>query len=166
MSIKHLSDNEIQLYLDNKKNDNSITEHIYACESCRTLLSNYELLYSSIECEEISLSDNFSLNTMSLIHGLEAESSYSSRNIILIGVSGILLSLLSMVYIVGYEVILQYIKDISFVEMFTYKQSAEAELNRYGSIIKIGLSGGIILLFYTQLDKILSRLKTNRISIF
>jgi hypothetical protein len=103
---------------------------------------------------------------MSLINGLEAEASYSSRNIVLIGVSGILLSLLSMVYIVGYEVILQYIKDISFAEMFTYKQSVEAELSRYGSMLKIGLSGGIILLFYTQLDKILSRLKTDRISIF
>lgn len=166
MSIKHLSDNEIQQYLDDNKSDELITEHVSVCDSCRLLLHQYQLLYGSIESEKIALSDDFSTKTMGLIHNLDVQVSYSYRNFVLIGLAGIVISLLSMVYIIGYEVILQYIKEIRFAEMFTYKETTDSIINRYGSIIKIAISGGIILLFFTQLDRLLSKIKTQKFSVF
>jgi len=166
MAVIHLSDNEIQQYLDNNKNDESITEHLSFCESCRTLLNQYQSLFETIESEKIVLNEDFSINTMNLIRRMDTAESYSYRNIVLIGIVGIVISLLSMVYIIGYEVILQPFKNIHLNEMFAYKETAQSIFDRYGSILKIAFSGSIILLFFTKLDNLLSRLKASRLSIF
>ena len=66
--MKHLTDDQIQAYLDGDKieNINKIEEHLQACEKCRLNLNAYEQIYTTIKIENVfpALSPNFALNTL------------------------------------------------------------------------------------------------------
>ena len=65
MSIIHLSEIEIQEYLDTKANQSKVESHIMGCEDCAVLLAEYESFYTELSKDEIpQLSTHFVSNTM------------------------------------------------------------------------------------------------------
>jgi len=64
MAIGHLSDNDIQNYLDGNLTDNQlqyVSEHIDFCPKCKNTLIIYQNLYSNLKTElPVRLSPNFS----------------------------------------------------------------------------------------------------------
>ena len=67
MAVKHLDDQQIQMYLDNTLHENKVEfdTHLYTCEDCRQKLAEYREVYQVLE-EDLypSLSANFSKNVM------------------------------------------------------------------------------------------------------
>jgi|WetSurMetagenome_2_1015567.scaffolds.fasta_scaffold86258_2 hypothetical protein len=53
MSIKHLTDEEIQLYLDECEavNRDYVERHLQFCDECRNLAAQYRLLYGELRSE-------------------------------------------------------------------------------------------------------------------
>jgi predicted anti-sigma-YlaC factor YlaD len=53
MSIKHLTDEEIQLYLDECEvvNRDHVERHLQFCDECRNLAAQYHLLYDELKSE-------------------------------------------------------------------------------------------------------------------
>ena len=67
MNIKHISDDEIQSFLDGIDMENRalIQEHLDSCSLCQNNLKTYQQLYQSISSAEISeLSPDFSDRVM------------------------------------------------------------------------------------------------------
>ena len=61
MAVTHLSDQEIQTYLDSKHHlDSATTGHLEECHACRTRLQQYEVLYRELSRPlEMRLSKQF-----------------------------------------------------------------------------------------------------------
>ncbi len=71
MALKHISDEQIQEYLDRRVSleNEWISEHFKSCESCRKHLSQYEKLYALLKEDiDFSLSPHFS---ESVVAGLQ-----------------------------------------------------------------------------------------------
>ena len=65
MINKHLSDEEIQEYVLNKTaSQKNIVEHIALCESCKTKVANYKLLFAEISQQPTS---SFDFNLSDLV---------------------------------------------------------------------------------------------------
>ena len=66
MLAKHLTDDEVQLYVDDKKQcDMSIVEHVHLCEECQTKIEVYQLLFTGIKQQPVPVFD-FDLSTLVL----------------------------------------------------------------------------------------------------
>lgn len=61
MALKHLTDAQIQEYLDGNVSKNSwIADHLKSCGDCEAQIDEYSSLYSALEVEEkVGLSANF-----------------------------------------------------------------------------------------------------------
>ena len=83
MAVKHLTDAEIQDYLDgNLKQEHVfiVTQHLEACELCQKELHQYKILYSELKSDiDINLSPNFA-NTVSAKLRKESPDSASRRH--------------------------------------------------------------------------------------
>jgi len=67
MAVKHLDDQQIQMYLDNTLHENKaeFDAHLYSCEGCRQKLAEYREIYQVLEDDPYpSFSANFSKNVM------------------------------------------------------------------------------------------------------
>ena len=67
MAVKHLDDQQIQMYLDNTLPENKaeFDAHLYSCEDCRKKLAEYKEVYQVLEDDLYpSLSANFIKNVM------------------------------------------------------------------------------------------------------
>jgi hypothetical protein len=72
--IRHLSDEQIQSYLDKQPNQNiqMIEEHLSACPSCMKSVQEYRQLYTSLETDPFpSLSTDFTERVVSRVSGSE-----------------------------------------------------------------------------------------------
>ncbi|MCH8954986.1 hypothetical protein IIA28_06675 [candidate division KSB1 bacterium] len=69
MALKHLTDEQIQEYLDGNVSKNSwIADHLKSCGDCEAQIDEYSSLYSALEVEEkIGLSANFADGVVSKI---------------------------------------------------------------------------------------------------
>ena len=61
MALKHLTDDQIQEYLDGKvSKDSRIADHLQSCGDCKEQIDEYSSLYSALEVDEkIGLSARF-----------------------------------------------------------------------------------------------------------
>lgn len=67
MAVKHLDDQQIQMYLDNTLHENQaeFDAHLYSCEDCRQKIAEYREIYQVVKEDPYPpLSANFSKNVM------------------------------------------------------------------------------------------------------
>lgn len=75
MSLKHLSDNELQEYLDGNISNNVafIQQHLESCPQCREALAQYQTLYLRLKDEsEFQLSGKFKSSVIARLQRKEA----------------------------------------------------------------------------------------------
>jgi len=163
MSSRHLSEKEIQEYLDREESCNfeSIESHLTGCEKCRILVAQYKALYSGLKDDDwFSLPDDFALQ---MAERIRAETVEEKRSRVVYFVIGLVLSILSVFsihYFLGWE----WIGNI-------YTKIASADLNFWNSTssffmeqvrllngkLTIILAGVVIVSFYGLLDKLMIR---------
>ena len=95
MINRHLTDNELQLYvMDKNQVDPELAEHILACDECREKVAAYELLFTAISEEKAPAFD------FDLAEAVMAKLPVQKKRTIKVGVP-FLLFLLSAVLITG-----------------------------------------------------------------
>jgi hypothetical protein len=114
--MNHLTDDQIQFYLDNDKSADiiEIEEHLQQCEKCRFVLKTYQQIYSVIKIEnEIpELSSNFSQNTIRLLEK-EQEKKWTLFENILITFT-FLISISASIYFFDLIGFISYFRNIDF----------------------------------------------------
>ena len=106
MSPGHLSEKDIQGYLDREESCNfeSIESHLAGCEKCRMLLVQYKAIYSGLKDDNwFSLPDDFAVKVAERI---ESEAVDEKRSRVVYFVIGFVLSILSVFsihYFLGWE---------------------------------------------------------------
>lgn len=105
--MKHLSDNEIQDWLDGNlsRNKSEIREHLDYCRLCQTQLKEYTLLFGKLEKETIpELSPDFALSVLNRIAVETEPETEPTRSFLplLLSLSGGLVTLLITVYFVDF----------------------------------------------------------------
>ncbi len=116
MSVEHLSEIQIQQYLDRgpESLSESKLEHLQSCEMCRGILADYKRLYSQLKVDdEISLSKDFAARTMQKIRGLENPSAAVSPSVILYSLLGLVSCVLAIWYFVDVKALLKGLGNIS-----------------------------------------------------
>ena len=169
MSMKHLSDDDIQSYLDNSKSDVETKYHIETCEECNNSFAAYELLYGSLSSDyDIELSENFVSNTMQIIRD-DAALNESSASVYLFSISGAIIGLLSIGYFFGFQTIFQYLglttitQSVLSVDIF---QNFTAMIAKNSTLWNTLGFAAVILLFFSLIEKILDKTKFGRLHIF
>ena len=167
MSLNHLSDEQIQAYIE-QKNETS-EAHLRQCEECRNTYRHYVTLQKKLSrLPEPKLSVDFSSKIMA---DIKAESVVDRSSWMLVGLT-FLLSLISTgitVWLFGWQKSVsfaqEYIPNISLQNITMYKMMSTF-IETHASIIGILLFAAIIISFFSVLDKILAKTKTTRLSIF
>ena len=170
MALNHLTDEQIQEYLDGNVSKNSwIADHLKSCGDCEAQIDEYSSLYSALEVDEkIGLSANFADAVVSRIT-LQA-SAIPGFQIwqILLAVVGFGVGLAAAVYLIGIN---------SFGKLFTSLAefgkifpSVLAVISNYFSGINLnfGLLGlaAFALLFMVFLDHFVFQPKQRPVSFF
>lgn len=169
MSVEHLSDYDIQEYLDNKKSDINMTAHLNSCNRCQEILRQYELCFSVFNQEiKSDLPINFSAKTMAVI---KADSSFndSSIGIYLCSFAGFIISIVVMGYVAGYESLLQLTgisAILNYIVGSTYIQSFTDMFLPFSNIIGILIFAAIIISFFAVLDKLVIKQKLSNVNCF
>lgn len=169
MSIIHLSDSDIQEYLDTKTNKEKVESHILGCEECAILIAEYESFYKELSIDETpQLSVDFVSDTMAAVREetIEVE---SNKGFYLYSLASLVCAFFLMKYYVGV--------DFSFLK-FELPQinSIFADWSIFGTVAQyyqtstntfnMLLFAGFILLFFALVDSVLSRRNFRKISCF
>ena len=103
MALKHLTDNQVQEYLDGKISKNSwMAEHLRSCSDCTEQIDAYSSLYSALEVEEkMGLSANFADRVVSTITAQASTTPGFQIWQIFSAIVGIGLGLIVAVYFIG-----------------------------------------------------------------
>lgn len=167
--MKHLSENEIQEYLDNtiSTGKQEMITHLDSCQLCRNRVKDYETLFLQLKkAEPDALSFDFVSKVMTKI---EAESTITSpRPIwsIVFSVLGAILGLVSIGYFINFKPLLeavnlsdvqQYLNLVFFHEMRDIAGLFNVDL---GTIIYVGLT----LLVIAAIDVIIRHNRRRPIS--
>ncbi len=169
MSIIHLSDIEIQEYLDTQNNKEKVESHILGCEECAVLLAEYESFYTELKVDDApKLSVDFVSQTM---HTVRKETILSESN------SGFYLY--SLASIIGVFLLLKYYVGLNF-DIFKFElptisnvfadwsilNTAASYYQASPSTVNVLLFAGMILLFFALVDSVLSRRNLSKVSSF
>ena len=170
MALNHLTDEQIQEYLDGNVSKNSwIADHLKSCGDCEAQIVEYSSLYSALEVEEkIGLSANFSDAVVSRITLQASPTPGFQIWQILLATVGLGVGLAAAVYLIGIN---------SFGKLFTSLAefgkifpSVLAVISNYfaGINLNFGLLGlaAFALLFMVFLDHFVFQPKQRPVSFF
>ena len=106
MSDRHLTDDEIQSYLDNDSliDLRGIEQHLKTCEKCRIELAGYQQLYSGLnEDAGFNLSHDFVQTVISKTIKPELDESRGFYKDLVLGLIGVLSGLGILLYFTGFK---------------------------------------------------------------
>jgi len=104
--VKHLSDDEIQNYLDGNSVDSreEITVHLEACRECRLKLEEYRVLSQELSVDHIpALSPAFAASVMTALERSEPEKASTRIPIWMSGAALFIFGVVASVYFMGSE---------------------------------------------------------------
>jgi len=170
MSLTHLTDEQLQLYLDGGKSEETliIEEHLKLCKDCRQQLRAYQLVVAELQAEPTEV---FSPGFESLIiDKIQDKASVKLRiKNFLLHAAAIIFGAIISIYVVLSVQISESFERI-FIDkwigaryIYDYVFSISSDLN---VSIEVFISAGIILFFYGLFDRILMFAKNKRFSIF
>ena len=165
--MTHLTDEELQNYLDGNisHNQESIFEqHIQGCKKCQAEFEHYQSLYTGLKEEkDFALSPGFSINVMKAVHA-KAKHAWLAR------LWNVLLPLLGIA--VGIGVTVYYVDFKPFIKAFgdslnpsryfdnTVLTSLTDVLSKLNVNLNLIVFAGLSLLVVILIDQLLSRHKT------
>ncbi|GEM_PF-2439280 len=151
MGLKHLSEDEIQEYLDNPVGESSgaVRNHLENCPECRRVFGDYQKLYSGLNRDDIpGLSVSFADRVMTEIEALEPVRDKRDAWIPIFAGSMILLGLSAIFYVIDFSAIFGLLQAGDFSEAlnFTALRKLLGAVDIFGLNIKTILAVGLILL--------------------
>ncbi len=160
MSMMHLSDIEIQEYLDTKTNKEQVEKHIAGCKKCAVSVTDYKSFYSVLSKEEpVALSVEFIAHTMEAVRNKKVVLG-NDRGFYLYSIVSFISAFLLLKYYVGVDFSFMTI-ELSYIQnMFrdwSIVNSAAHYYKTSASTVNILLFAGLVLLFYALVDSIMSR---------
>ena len=169
MSIIHLTDNDIQEYLDTKRNKEQVEGHILGCQECAVLLAEYEDFYTALASEETpQLSEDFVMQTMSSVKN-ETIALENNNGFYLYSLASLLISYLLVRYYVGYDFTAFNFKlpEIhNFFADWTLFSAIAQHYQASATSFNFLLFAGFILLFFAVVDSVLSKKHNGKVSSF
>ncbi len=160
MRLKHITDDEIQDYLDGNISSEmkSIEGHLEVCDACQANLERYRLLYGELKNEEdIRLSPYFSEAVMSRLPASSAKKTrYNYLNILMI-VLGIVLSIAVTVQYFDVESLLSALpgKSSFNIEIAPFDFSeAKDMVSRLGSGLNLLLFAAAVIILVAVIDRL------------
>lgn len=166
MATEHLTDEQIQDYMDgNLSHDgvSNLTGHIQSCQKCQSELVQYQALYGELKKDvAFNLSPNFSNTVMKAVQA-EAKKTFLSR------VWSVLLPVIGIA--VGIGVMMYYVDFKPFVRAFTdnlnpdkyFDSTILSELSEVLAKLNVNLNviifAGLSLLAVILIDYLISRHK-------
>ena len=157
--MNHLSDEEIQEYLDGLSRDKleKVTQHLKTCSACRHQVAAYKRVYSALEEEPaFSFPANFIDNVVNNVTNREDKKYQKWETILLI---------FSIIQVIGFAIYFIDFRTIFtniFSDSSTMFESALAKITELGNgFLPILIIAAIIISFYGILDKLIGQLKHN-----
>ena len=168
MSLKHISDEELQAHIENK--DSTVEEHLRLCEECRHTYRHYVMLQRKLkQLPEPTLSADFSVNIMSTLKAEAKEAEESAWSLIGMSIVLSVITLVGTVFIIGWQKSLAWSNELlssfSITELAAYKSFLNF-FQTHSSVWGIILFAGMTILFFSLLEKLYTKVKQTRISIF
>ncbi|HKK20530.1 MAG TPA: hypothetical protein VJ983_03580 [candidate division Zixibacteria bacterium] len=170
MSVEHISDDQIQDYLDGRdsQRDIALIHHIRQCDECRAKLHHYKMLYRGLEqSTEIELSEKFTANTMKAIRVLPEPVARRSWGTLLAGVGALVAMIAATFYFMGTTWILNSAESVRQVASHSHAGLVDLLLQGIGRIqdgATILAAVAVILAATALLDKAIGKTKFKRIS--
>jgi hypothetical protein len=172
MELKHLTDEEIQDYLDSSPSsvDRTIEEHLKTCQLCKGALEEYKRVYAELKVDKgFELPPNFANLVLSRLPQKAPSRPHTNYAGIILVILGLISGISLMFYFVGWKYISQGITDIlqpqlDFVSNYWGTMGRLlADLN-----IDFGLLflSGLILFIISLLDHIIFHKKHKPVSFF
>lgn len=162
MGLKHLSDDEIQSYLDGnlREQEESIAEHLALCEQCRDELQVYRALYSGLTDAPVeSLAPGFSDRVLAGLPNRSVRAGGWQLSERLVAVLGI-----AAVASVGI-IFLDWSQLLRFVfGSFSSVAGAAAESTSAHLDLRLLAVAGVILLLIPLADRAISQFFRSRVS--
>ena len=140
--MNHLSDTEIQDYLDSNipGEKTGIHAHLDSCTLCRDKLRQYELLYTGLNADRIpTLRPDFAASVAAAIKDELVVSSRSVIWIILTSVLGIAGIIACSIYFVNFTRLLSVFRKLSFRNYFEFSFISEYKEHLYSAGIDVNL---------------------------
>lgn len=152
MAVKHLSDEQIQDFLDGNMvlSDKSLKGHLESCRVCKKTLSYYQNLYLGLKQEpEFQLPSNFAHTVITRLPQMEKAQARFKFWDIFVAVSGIAALIGALIYFIDIKIFADLIAKVSSMTSFA---KSLTDLN--GGLVVLGLAG-LTLLFTATLDWLL-----------
>lgn len=161
MAVKHLSDEQIQDFLDGnlQASEKSLKKHLQSCSVCRKTWSYYQNLYSGLKKEpEFKLPSNFAHTVISRLPQMEKAQARFQFSDIFISITGIAALLGALIYFIDIKIFADLIAKISSLVSTAKNLTA---LN--GGLMILGLAG-LTLLFTATLDWLLVEPRSKKLA--
>ncbi len=169
MSIIHLSDSDIQEYLDRQTNKEKVESHILSCQECAIAIAEYESLYATLAVDDTpKLSANFIDTTMHVVRQ-ETMLAESSKGFYLYSFMSMVCAIVFMKYYVGYDFSafkFELPTMNNFMADWTIFDAAATLYQTSTSTVNILLFAGLILLIVALADSVISRKTLHKVSSF
>jgi len=170
MALKHLTDEQIQEYLDGNVSKNSwIADHLKSCGDCEEQIDEYSSLYSALEVEEkIGLSANFADAVVSKITAQAPATPGFQIWQFFLAVVGLGVGLVTAVYLIGINSVGKLFTSLGeFGKIFS---GVLAVISKY--FVELNLNFGLLglaafaLIFMVFLDHFILQPKQRVVSFF
>ncbi len=167
--MKHLSENEIQEYLDNtiSTGKQEMITHLDSCRLCRNRVKEYKALFLQLKKAEPSgLSADFASKVMTKIRAESPTPGHRSVWSLILSITGAIVGLISIGYFGNLKLLLeafklldvrQYLDHVFFDELSAIAGSLNIDL---GTILYVGL----ILIIIAAIDLIIRHNRRRPIS--
>lgn len=162
MAVRHLTDEQIQRYLDGDlSHDSDVAHHLHQCAVCRRKLQLYRQVYAGLEQDVgFQLTPGFAESVMArLVATPEKNSPISLAGLILIICGSVIMTGLAL-YFLGVRTLTEKLASLSAVAVgfgSSIVESLKAATASLGVTMDVALFTGLILLTFAAIDRILFR---------
>lgn len=170
--MRHLSENEIQQYMDGtiSSEKQAFITHLDSCQLCQSRVKQYQLLYGQLAADEPGqLSPDFSKSVMTKIMAESVESTVNNRRSVwslALSFTGIVLSLMTILYFVNMTAFLESIKIPGIQEYFN--RILISKIEKLTGFLDVDISmiiyAGLTLIIIAAVDYIIRHSKRRPIS--
>jgi anti-sigma factor RsiW len=161
MAVRHLSDEQIQRYLDgDMSRDSDAAHHLQHCPACMRQLELYREVYEGLQQDVgFELTPDFAESFMARLAAVSEKSSRASFVGLILLVFGTAVTAGLVLYFLEVKALNEILASLSaFVVEFglSFVESLKIATASLGVSMDIALSTGLILLTFTAIDRILA----------
>ncbi len=170
MAVRHLTDEQIQRYLDGGiSRDSDASHHLQHCQACMRQLELYREVYESLQQDVgFKLTPGFAESVMTRLAATSEKSSRVSLAGLILLVFGTVVTTGLALYFLEVKALTEMLASLSTVGInfgSSFVESLRMATASLGVSTDIILSTGLILLTFAILDRLLIRLRSSHLCV-